>query len=134
MTCVYLDQSALYLRRGASTVVLDPEAGRIVAMLQDDGHDVVLVGDDACGELAYWVSRLPISKEACPERTLNGTAWLIVGDRTRCRSRVGGLRTVLVGGGVPMHAVGRRCDIEVADLFTAALTVIGAGSIPENVS
>ena len=129
MARVYLDESVLYLRRGNGHAVLDPGARLAIEMLAGDGHDVVVVDDgSSSGRVDGLLATLPHATEASPGQSRERQAWHIVGERARCGSHVGGLRTILVGGGSPGHLVGGRCDLEVADLFTAALSVIAASS------
>ena len=99
-----------------------------VELLRSDGHQVTVLGATAA-TAAAWASRLPRAEQAAPEAPNREPAWLIVGDRARCRMRVAGLRTVLVGGG-PAPNTGRgRCDLEAADLHGAVLAVIGGAAI-----
>ncbi len=135
MARVYLDESVLYFRRGEAQAVLDPGAELAVTMLESDGHDVVVVGDEvAARRLGFWISRLPHTAAPCPSDAGRERAWYIVGNRACCGSRVSGLTTILVGGGARDRTVGGRCDAEVADLFRAALSVIASDAKPAVVS
>ena len=128
MARVYLDASALYLHWDTPAAVVAPDGERAVELLRSDGHQVTVLGATAA-TAAAWASRLPRAEQAAPEAPNREPAWLIVGDRARCRMRVAGLRTVLVGGG-PAPNTGRgRCDLEAADLHGAVLAVIGGAAI-----
>ena len=128
MASIYLDASALYLRWDTTEAVIAPDAERAVALLQSDGHEVLLVGAPVAGS-DRWLGRLRRAERAAPPAPLGQPAWLIVGDRSRCGPHDTGLRTVLVGGGPPPRTGRGRCDVETADLHGAALAVIGGVAI-----
>jgi hypothetical protein len=129
MACVYLDSTVLFLHLGrAGEAVISPDAKAAVELLEQDGHQVFVVGPTAT-DADGWAARLPRVVEPMPVGSDGPAAWLIVGDRDMCGSRSARLRTVLVGGGPLPYAGGHRCDTEVADLHAAVMAVVEGASI-----
>ncbi len=129
MARVYLDSSVVYLVRGAGESVLSPDLGPAVELLQSAGHEVFLVAGPNPPETEVALSWLPQVGEPTPGLSSAEAAWLIVGDRVDCGARIGGLRTVLVGGGPATRPGSGRCDTEVADLHAAVMAVVEGDTI-----
>jgi hypothetical protein len=123
---VYLDPSAVFVRFGdGEENALAPDAPAAVRDLADTGHEAVLLAD---GELSLPEALGGIGRAADPEPGLR--AWMITGDRRRCRERSPWLRTVLVGGGPAPDNDRWRCDAEAADLRSAVIHIVSREAMP----
>jgi hypothetical protein len=130
MARVYLDPSAVFVRLDEGRPpALAPDAPAAIQDLVDTGHEAILISEGiptSPGAIPEALGSLAIA--GGPEPDVN--AWMITGDRRRCRQRRPWLRTVLVGGGPAPENDRWRCDAEAADLRSAVLHIVSREAMP----
>jgi hypothetical protein len=111
MTDVYLDSR---LASGSAAAL---HLGHLV----DAGQTLFLVGAPP-GDQAS-LPHVPTLAEIPPDRARG--SWFVTADPARCRVRIAGLRTLLIGPRVDRSPTpGPRCDAEARDLAAAVLTIL----------
>jgi hypothetical protein len=112
MTDIYVDAALASESRAVEHLV----------HLIDAGQRVILTGTPGAGAVAG-LADIP-RLDRIPARPAAGS-WFVTADPARCRERIAGVRTLLIGPRVPRtQAPGPRCDVEARDLAAAVLAIL----------
>jgi hypothetical protein len=112
MTDIYVDAALASSSRAVEHLV----------HLVDAGQRVILTGTPGVGAAAG-LADIP-RLDQIPAGPVAGS-WFVTAEPARCRERIAGVRTLLIGPRVPGHqAPGPRCDAEARDLAAAVLVIL----------